>query len=225
MQKKNDAKALIDEIRLLIKYAVSEEEYNAANAVVDKYRRNRVALSVLREFYSTLPEAREEALTRIVSIDMQQDVFLLGVRTGRHDYIFMANGDGAGNLGEFQEEFGDEEAFSFFGYPTKASFLSSHPDITEFQDFAAVLEINTAFCPVCKVAVGENHHLGCPVEVCPWCFGQLNKCNCRFDQLGKEEMVDEEDLERFECLLEEKGRIGFAPGQGPSYPVAGKGEK
>ncbi len=225
MQTKDGIKQRIDRIKLLIMYAVSEVERDRANALVDSYRENRVALSVLKEFYSCLPEAREESVSRIVHIDTRQGIFLLGVRAGVHEYIFVATEDDAMSLGEFQEDGGDEDTFGFFGYPGKASFLKRHPTMAEFKDFRAIYTTNTAFCPVCSAAVGEPHHLGCPVEICPWCFGQLSKCNCRFDQLGKEELAGDEELRRFESLLQEKGRICFEAGQGPAYPVAGKDMK
>ncbi len=225
MQKRDEQSKTIDYIKLLTRYAVSEQERGKAESFVEKYKNNRVALTLLKEFYSFLPEAREEAVIRIVRIDMHQGVYLLGVGTDNHEYMFFVNEEEAGSLGEYQEQDGDEEIFAFFGYSGKQSFLKLHPSMSEFEDFEAVLSTNEAFCPVCSTAVGEHHHLGCPVEVCPWCLGQLSKCNCRFDQLDKEEMDGDEDLERFEKILNEKGRIRFEPGQGPSYPVAGMKEK
>jgi hypothetical protein len=65
---------------------------------------------------------------------------------------------------------------------------------------------------------GDYHILGCPVEVCPWCEGQLSRCGCRFEQLGLEALEDEEELEELERLLEEKGRVPYAAWQCPSYP-------
>jgi hypothetical protein len=69
-------------------------------------------------------------------------------------------------------------------------------------------------------AVGEYHLLGCPVEICPWCDGQLSRCGCRFEQLGVDVLEDEEDLEELERILEEKGRIPYSEEQYPSYPSA-----
>jgi hypothetical protein len=225
MQKEEDFSSMIDEVKLLIKYAVSAQDRDKADSFAEKYQNNRVAVILLKEYYSFLPEAREEAVIRIVRIDMHQGVFMLGVSTDNHEYLFFATEEEAGCLGEYQEPVGDEEIFTFFGYSDKESFLQNHPSMAEFEDFETVLSTNEAFCPVCSTAVGEHHHLGCPVEVCPWCLGQLSKCNCRFEQLDKEEMEGVEDLERFEAILDEKGRIRFEPGQGPSYPVAGKKEK
>jgi hypothetical protein len=222
MWKPSDTKNILDEIALLIQYAVGAEDKEIAHAVVQKYRDNHVALQVLRDFYLSLPEAREEPLTRIVRIDMRQGVFLLGVRARAHEYIYFATEEDAGCLGEYREGIGDPEILAFFGYTSNESFLEIHPTFAEFADLDTMRNEEGGVCPVCRVAIGEYHHLGCPVEVCPWCLGQLNRCNCRFDQLEKEEIIDDEDLARFEKLLQEKGRVCFEADQAPSYPSAGK---
>ena len=221
MKEQKELQAIVEEIELLIRYAVSKEDGDTARALLEKYRANRVALQVLKEYYSSLPEAREEALSRIVHIHMRQGIFLLGVSTGAHEYIFFASEDEADCLGEYLEDGGDSEILAYFGYAGKESFLQRHPTMAEFKDFSETWKINTIVCPVCSVAIGEFHHLGCSVEVCPWCQGQLSRCNCRFDQMQKEEIESDEDLERFEALLQQKGRISFQEGQGPVYPVVG----
>lgn len=221
MQKKSELQATVEEIELLIKYAVGEEDRVVANALVEKYRNNRVALHVLQDFYGSLPEAREEPLTRVVLIDMRQGLFLLGVNAGVHEYIYLATEEDARCLGEYQEGIEHQEILAFFGYSSKESFARLYPTIAGFEDFDAIRKKESTLCPVCSVAEGENHHLGCSVEVCPWCLGQLSRCNCRFDQLQKEEIESDEDLALFEVLLQEKGRICFEAGQGPSYPAAG----
>ena len=221
MKDQRELQTIMEEIELLIRYAVRPEDYDAARALLEKYRANRVALQVLREFYSSLPEAREEALSRIVHIHMRQGIFLLAVSTGEHEYIFFASEDEAQCLGEYLEDSGDQEILAYFGYADKESFLQRHPTMAAFKDFSEAWKLNRALCPVCSVGIGEYHHLGCSVEVCPWCQGQLSKCNCRFDQMQKEEIESDEDLEQFEALLQQKGRIVFTEGQGPFYPVAG----
>ena len=221
MKEQRELQVMVEEIKLLIRYAVSEDDRDTAEGLLEKYRTNRVALQVLQEYYSFLPEAREEALTRLVHIHMRQGIFLLGVSTGKHEYIFFASEDEAECLGEYQEDGGDPEILAYFGYAGKESFLQLHPTMAAFKDFSETWKINQALCPVCSVAIGEFHHLGCSVEVCPWCQGQLSKCNCRFDQMQKEVIEGDEDLERFEALLQQKGRICFQEGQGPLYPVAG----
>jgi hypothetical protein len=219
MRKKIELQAVIEDIKLLIRYAVSEEDRDKAGALLEKYRANPVALRLLKEYYSFLPEAQEEPVSRIVHMDMRQGIFLLGVSTGTHEYIFFATEEHAGFLGKYQEGIGDEEILGFFGYTSRESFLQLHPSLAEFDDFSETWKINETLCPVCLVAVGENHHLGCPVEVCPWCSGQLSRCNCRFELMQKEEIESDEDLKVFEALVQKKGRISFEAGQGPSYPT------
>ncbi|MEN8257792.1 MAG: hypothetical protein ABFS09_08020, partial [Thermodesulfobacteriota bacterium] len=69
---------------------------------------------------------------------------------------------------------------------------------------------------------GELHEFGCPVEVCPWCDGQLTSCDCRFKQLGVSEISAERQLDQFQQLAKKKGRIPFdAASQRPAYPTAG----
>lgn len=34
------------------------------------------------------------------------------------------------------------------------------------------------YCPDCGVTNGGYHHLGCGVERCPVCKGQLTRCDC-----------------------------------------------
>ena len=74
-------------------------------------------------------------------------------------------------------------------------------------------------CPICYVSAGELHVLGCPVEVCPWCGGQLTKCHCRFSQLDMEQISAAAHVERLREKLEEKGRIAYSADQRPGYPA------
>jgi hypothetical protein len=63
--------------------------------------------------------------------------------------------------------------------------------------------------------------LGCPVEVCPWCEGQLTNCNCRFTQVGVDRFTADCQLDNFIEALEAKGRIPFdATDQGVGFSPA-----
>lgn len=45
-------------------------------------------------------------------------------------------------------------------------------------------------CGDCGVAPGKWHHLGCDIQECPTCGGQLLSCDCRFDEDGDD--IDDE---------------------------------
>ncbi len=76
MTKENMMQKLAEEIRLFIKYAVLEEEQQSAVSLVEKYEQDWPVLTLLREYYSTLPEAREEGVDRIASLVSFQGVSL-----------------------------------------------------------------------------------------------------------------------------------------------------
>ena len=47
-------------------------------------------------------------------------------------------------------------------------------------------------CGDCGVKPGGFHHLGCDMQRCPICRGQMFSCGCRFDEDGPDD--DEEEL-------------------------------
>jgi hypothetical protein len=47
----------------------------------------------------------------------------------------------------------------------------------------------TARCGDCGVLPGGFHHLGCDLQQCPMCSGQLLSCGCRFDEDGTDEIT------------------------------------
>ncbi len=213
---------ITEEIIFLIEYAVPEKERKAALDFVHQNVNSSIQLILLKEFYSSLPEAREEALTKIVVLEMHQGTFLLGASTGKHHYIYCADHTNAVLVGDFEKGVEELDVLLFFGYRSNDEFKNSLKTFTQYPDFDKGNQADgVEFCPVCSVREGEYHQFGCPVEICPWCEGQLNHCYCRFEKLGLNEITTEAELDEFEQILAQKGRIRFEKGQGPSYPVAG----
>lgn len=213
---------LIKEIKLFIRYAVPDNELEAAVALVDRYRNDRRILNLLREYYIALPDAREEAVTRISRLIRRQGVSLFVVTTTSKAHLYAVSLDEAVWLGEYLQEL-DSETLDFWGVSSHEELSKIFIPIEDLEDYAGDAGRTTEECPACGVEEGELHLLGCSVEVCPWCEGQLNKCNCRFEQLEVDIVDNEEQLERFFDLLMAKGRIPFQQHQAPYYPGTSNG--
>jgi hypothetical protein len=209
---------VVREIELFIQYGVQESEQQGAIALLQRYNTDTLALQLMKSFYSSLPEIHEEAINRIFFINKKDDIFLMGVSTARHAYLYLATDQKALLLCEYGQEVSEPEIFVLFGYLDAQDFFEKYPALLDCEEYESVSGPDSRFCPVCLAAVGEYHLLGCPVEICPWCDGQLSRCGCRFEQLGVDAFEDEEELDELERILEEKGRIPYAMEQRPSYP-------
>ena len=218
MKKQNEA--LIKDIQIFIEYSVERTERQSALDAIKQYEDNSIVLSVIRDFYARLPEFREEAVATVSPIVSRYGAYLLDVSTKNFQYLYFFQDDTAFYLGEKKDGIGDNDVLNFFGFETNDEFLKTVDDRShQYADFKGKI---SSFCPACAVAAGEFHHLGCPVEICPWCDGQLNICNCRFEQLGVDEITEENEIDRLETLLNDKGRIPFSADHAPAYPTAGE---
>lgn len=214
MSLENKTHQLIEEIKLFIQYSVPENEIQSANALVDRYRNNAFVIRLFREYYSSLPEVREEAVLRIAKLIDQQGVHLFVVSTAPFSYLYAVSADHVLLLGEYRQEV-DTEVLSFFGFASQEEFLKICPLADDLEEY---VESEKKICPVCGVPEGDCHLLGCSVEICPWCEGQLSNCSCRFEQLEADDIAEEGQVERFNDLLEAKGRIPYQKIQAPAYP-------
>ena len=222
MSKMNRCIELMKEIELYISYAVPEDEQKKALVFVKKYEQDHAVLALLKEHYAVLPDALEEGVHRVVKFASKQGVFLFVVISASNSYLYVVSDDGVVFAGEYGREI-DLQILSFFDFPSQADFLKKCVSVEELKDFHSCEIEQNAVCPACGVNDGEHHLLGCTVEVCPWCDGQLSNCNCRFEKLKIDEIEEDSQLDNFNELLEEKGRVPFAKDQGLSYPGSGAG--
>lgn len=75
-----------------------------------------------------------------------------------------------------------------------------------------------ASCHDCGCVEGEIHELGCDMERCPFCGGQLISCTCCYEKLGidvsegtwaYEHGLTPEQDERWLALVNQAGRIPY----------------
>lgn len=213
---------LIQEIKLFLRYAVPENEFMEAAALVDRYRNDRRVLSMLRQYYTDLPEAREEAVVKITRLLHRQGVFLFVLTTTSTAHFYAVSLEEAVWLGEYPRGI-DPESLSFWGVADEKEFSGLCVSTGDLEEYAPIGKRTEAECPVCGVEEGEYHLFGCMVEICPWCEGQLNRCNCRFEQLENDVIDSEEQVEQFFELLLGKGRIPHRRDQAPAYPGTSEG--
>ena len=207
------------DIKLLMQYAVPLADLTKATTLVEKHDTDSVALNIFHAFYSYLPEGLEDAITVLRLLDRRQGTFLICATTAQNDYLYLATGEQAEFLGPLSEGIWEEEVLDFFNYENREDFLKKHADLSTFPVYVPA-HLHNDLCPFCHVADGELHTLGCPVEICPWCGGQLTSCSCRFTLLGRSDLKSETQLEELLMQLNKKGRTPFsAEEHRPAYPI------
>ncbi|PIE60384.1 MAG: hypothetical protein CSA31_02325 [Desulfobulbus propionicus] len=210
-------------VREAMEYAVPEGYMDQAEDVVEQYRDDQIALLILQEFYTGLPDAQEDWIRDIVVVARQRGIFLLGVLTGgKEGYLYLVSREGIEFQGKLADGDLDPELLDFFEYESGEAFQEVCSAADQLPVYES-LQLDEDICPACHAYVGEEHELGCPVEVCPWCGGHLVHCSCRFDQLGVDAITTEKELLELEALLEERGRIPFSREQRPSFADEGPG--
>ncbi|MCI5146681.1 MAG: hypothetical protein D3923_14430, partial [Candidatus Electrothrix sp. AR3] len=188
------------------------------------FRNDSPALMVLEEFYTYLPEGTEDRIKELRLVGRKNGIFLLAAITMLDTYLYLISAEGLEFHGSLQEGYLDIDLLKFFNFDSSTSFKEAYKNVDTFSLYQP-LQVDREICPACHAATGELHELGCPVEVCPWCGGQLIHCSCRFEQLGVDELVEEQDLIRFEELLEQQGRQAYSPEQRPHFADEGPGIK
>lgn len=212
------------EIELLMQYAVPEVHLQEAAACVEIYAGDAMVLNILHNFYSQLPDAVDDGIKTLRLLARRQGTSLFCATTFLNDYLYIASPADVFFLGKLTDGIGDQEVLRFFGFADQQTFADRTRDLGGFGVHTPA-DRDKTLCPVCLVAAGEYHTLGCPVELCPWCGGQFTRCNCRFEQLDREQLDDEADVERLQEKLESAGRIPFDTEQRPGYPTFGDEEE
>lgn len=198
----------IKDIELFMEYAVPAKNLEQAKEFVRKHDTDRIALNIFETFYSFLPEAQDDSIQILRLITRKEGTFLICASTELGNYLYLATTEKAALIGAYEEGIPDMEVLNFFGFLDNGDFLKKIGTLEKFPVYVpASLQID--LCPVCNAADGEYHTLGCPVEICPWCNGQLTKCDCRFRVTGLAHLFTEKDLEVFAEKLNEKGRVPF----------------
>ncbi len=211
-----------EDIKKLMEYAVPEERLAEALDLLEIYRHDGLALELLHEFYSFLPEARRDWIREIRLVARRQGVLLLAAITGDGGYLYLVSSEDLDFQGLLADGLWDPELLDFFGFAGRDDCQQLCRAAEELSVYMPI-DGDRDVCPACHAASGELHELGCPVELCPWCGGQLIHCSCRFDRLELDRLSSEQDLVRFEEMLNEQGRIPYSPEQRPSFADDGSG--
>jgi hypothetical protein len=208
-----------NDIQFLMKYAVPEGQVDTAEALLERYDSDIIALNLLHSFYVHLPEGKDDSVKTLRLLTCRQGVFLLCVSTGNGlHYLYLVNNEAAHIIGTVSEGIVDQELLDFFGYASNKEVLALAEKPEKLQEYEPYTP-DSNLCPSCQVSEGEFHTLGCPVEVCPWCSGQLTYCNCRFTKLDIDAMDKVSQIEKLQELLEAADRIAFKKEHSPGYPT------
>lgn len=208
------------ELDVLVEYGVPTKQQKQAKALINKFGHDPLALNIFHSFYSSLPDAVEDCIEELALLERHLGQMLFRVKTTLSSYFYLVNNDKA-EYGGSEKDGLHEDLLNFYGFGNQDNFEKKFGKFDELEPYSPDF-INSKVCPACYCLEGELHEFGCPVEVCPWCDGQLANCDCRFQQLGVSEIHSDRQLDTFQQLAKKKGRITFdAASQRPAYPTAG----
>lgn len=207
----------LEEIDTFVTYAVERENYPIAMEIVRQYEKDGSALRLFKEHYSALPDALEEPILGLYQLAYAQGVrcLLAATMTGR--FFYLVSADEVIFAGSDVETLSDD-VLRFTGREDRDIFAKELITLENYPKYWPRNKKGGAVCPACGVSEGDFHLLGCVVEVCPWCDGQLSKCNCRFEKLDVDELTTAAQIEEFADLLDTAGRVAFEKEQVLAFP-------
>jgi len=195
----------LGELETLIEYGCPEKQRHQVSSLAQKYEKDTIAIQLLHSFYSFLPEAEDEAVERIAYITSRQGLFLLCIETHLAKYLYLVSVEEAIFLGRLESGIHDAEVVAFFKEETLKKLLKK--DMKTYKPASEDISL----CPVCHTGKGEFHILGCPVEICPSCGGQLTRCNCKFDHLDRPRITRDSHIDKLHEIMATNGRVPFNP--------------
>ena len=206
--KQKSLSVLLKEISLLLEYGAPKDELAKLDEVIAKYGADAIVLNVFHNFYSYLPEGLDDGIIKISRVANCHGAFLFCASTLLSNYLYMATRESAALIGPFNDGIQDQDILEFFGWQDDEQFKKAVGDPALLSEHVPVNE-SMELCPICGTTDGEIHSFGCPVEVCPWCDGQLTNCECRFAKTGRDNFSRDSHLEELLDLLSKKGRVAF----------------
>ena len=214
----NNLEQKLTEIKLLMQYAVPAEKLEQATGFVVDLRCDVIGLNLCHHFYSFLPEPEDDYIKSIALVARREGTFLLLARTGLAAYLYLVSQEKTEFVSRADEKEFSRELLDFFGYRDSAALSRQLSSSDMPADYIPSCR-DENICPSCQVEHGEFHILGCPLEICPWCDGQLTSCNCRFTQLDRDQVRQVKDIEEFSRKLTAKGRIPFNRKERLAFPA------
>lgn len=209
----------VDEIKTYLGYSVPTGFLDQALSLLDAVAHDPIGRGILGDFYKNLPDVREDGIRALRLLGNSQGIFLIATQTFyEYCYLYLAAPGDICFVGPPEACLADRELFAFFAITPPESSAAFDETIAATPVYTPSIEDHD-HCPVCFAATGEYHSFGCPVEVCPWCQGQLTACGCRFEKLQLEQLAGLEECESLLVLAKKKGRIPYAPRQRPEYPA------
>jgi hypothetical protein len=145
VERKND-------IQFLMKYAVPEAQVDSAEALLEKYDSDIIALNLLHSFYVHLPEGNDDSVRMLRLLTRRQGIFLICVSTGNDfHYLYLVNNEAAHIIGTLAEGIADKQLLDLLGYANNEEVLALTEKPEKLQEYEPY-KPDSNLCPSCYAA-------------------------------------------------------------------------